>query len=438
MILVAVVAYKYGHYEGTTGKTQAHGHAHAGEREGYAAHHNAEEYAYEHSDEVGFVQVFLRIAKTRGQAVYVLLLAHHREAVSYLETQVGGSQQVHACTGDTGDIQLEAHAQAQLAELLAVVFALGDHHAAAYHMRVVGVGLFGSLPVLVHHRTQESLEQLLVLHGNHHQEHVVHLEHGAGLGYDESAVRLLQTRDDEIAGYELVELVYGKAGDKVVAHLESHHMRPELRLVLVFLHPAYLLVHVYLVEFADNEHGHYDAHHAEGISGGIAHRHVLGKAFGQSLVSRHGLYHSLLCGSEPRGVGHGSAHHAHHLRDLHGASFASLYPIKAHHEKHVEADACQGQHIEAHATLLERGEEAGAHLHTYGENEKDEAEIPKEIESIRCCGVMEMPHQDTDKQHESHSERHAENLDLAQPDTRENHERVQQNRTRKGHLLGLE
>ena len=90
------------------------------------------------------------------------------------------------------------------------------------------------------------------------------------------------------------------------------------------------------------------------------------------------LEQSLLSGSKHRGVGDSSGQKSHHISK--GDVRSPVY-----YEGH--SGACnqkqQCQKIEFDSSLLERGEEAGAHLHAKCVDEQDKSEVLDDVEHIR-------------------------------------------------------
>ena len=406
--LVAEAGQEYGHHQRAAGEAELHAEAYVDR-----AQDDAQDDAHEDGDEVGLVEALHGVAQARGQAVDVLQVAHHGEAVAHLEAQVGRGQEVDAGAVHAGAVELVAVVEAERAQGYAVVFALGHHYAAREH------GRGGRLPVHLHLGTYHGLEAVGVVGRAYDQELVADVDVGRRLGYHHLAVGAHQARHHEVGLHHVVELEEGLAVDQGVGHLAAQQKGLELRVFLFFFDLLYLVVHLHAEYPLDDEHGQDDAHHAQGVGGGIAAGHEVG------LLGTVGHYaHGLLRGGETGGVGHGAAHNAHQGRDvLHVAE-----EIDAEHYGHVEHNHEHRQEVEPHAAFLERREEARAHLEADGEDEEDEAELAHEFKHVAVDGVAEMPHQDTHEKHESDAERHSGHLHFADIYTGGNDEGIEHER----------
>ncbi len=229
-----------------------------------------------------------------------------------------------------------------------------------------------------------------------------------------------------------MEPLHGHAVDEVVGNGHGDDVGRQQRVALFLLHLLYLLVYIDFKSLLDDEHHQDDAHHSEGISGGVAHRHLLRNVVCLGVYLEHGL----LRGTESRGVGDGAAHDAHHLPDGGFAVGSALYVEDADGQRHVEQHSRRGQHVELHATLFKRGEEAGPDLHAYGENEEYEAELAQEMQRVVLHHIAEVSHHDAHEQHEGDTERDAEDFDFTKIDTGEDNERVEQYRSCQRYVSG--
>ena len=201
-------------------------------------------------------------------------------------------------------------------------------------------------------------------------------------------------------------------------------MSCERRIFFIVLQFGEFFLCVDLEAFLDDEHSGDDADHAEGISSGITHRHLLADIVAAGVD----LQESLLGSTKSGGVGDGAAHDAHKLRYRGVAGRASLDEEDGEHDRHVETDAEQGEHVHGDASFLERGEESRAHLHTDGEDEENQSELAEKMQHVSVGRIAEMAEKNADKEHERDSERHTENFKFSQIDAGENHERIEENR----------
>ncbi len=418
MELRSVGAYKNGHHQRATRQTELHRHRHTRELQGDASHNYTEEYPDEHRHEVRLVETLHRVTETLRQVVDVVELAYYRQAVAHLQTESGIGKKVHAAAVHAGHVKLIGRVKTERAELDSVIFRLGHQNSARHH------GTLLHLPLLVDLRPDKPVEYLLVLLRAHHKGQVILLKDIGSPRDNDSAVRLLDTRHHEIDGYQRMELLKTEPVDKLVSDTERHDMGGERRIALLVFHLLDFPVDVDTEDFLYKNHGDYYAHHSERIGSRISHRHLLA-----CLVSlRVDLEDSLLGRAKTRGIRDGSAHHAYHLHYGSVALAAPLDEVDAYHQGGIEQDAEHGQPVHLYATLLERREESGTHLHTDGEDEEYESELTEKMQCVSLDDIAEMPEQDADKQYERHSERHTEYLDLAEPDSGEYHQRVKQYR----------
>ena len=78
---------------------------------------------------------------------------------------------------------------------------------------------------------------------------------------------------------------------------------------------------------------------------------------------------------------------------------ATIYIIDNQGDNDVEDDDDGCKHVEAYASLLERGEERGSHLQTDAEHKQNQAEIADEMQDGRIAREAEMTHEDAHEQH---------------------------------------
>ena len=318
--------------------------------------------------------------------------------------------------------------QTQGAELHAVVFRACHQNAPRHH----GAALH--LPLLLDLRADETAEDLLILHRADHKHEVAGLDAVLGRRDNHRAVGLLDARDDVVDRDERVHLEHAQAVDHLVGDAEGRDVGRELRAFLVILDLGRLLLGVYLEDSLEQDHGEDDAYHAERISRRVTHRHLLAHVISLGVDLKEGL----LRRAETRRVGHCTAHDSHKLRDGGVAFRTALQEIDGDRDADIERYGQHRQHVHLYAAFLERGEETGADLHTYRENEEYQSELTQEVQHVAIYRIAEVAKQDADEQNKSHAERDSENLDFPQIDACEYHERIEQDGACQGNIVGLE
>ena len=101
--------------------------------------------------------------------------------------------------------------------------------------------------------------------------------------------------------------------------------------------------------------------------------------------------------TQSRRIGHGAAHHAHHVGDADVAR--NKVDSERHH--HVQRHNEHRDAVELDALVLERREEAGTHLQTYREDKQDEAELLDKLEGGGIHLHTEVTDQDATEQYKS-------------------------------------
>ena len=215
-------------------------------------------------------------------------------------------------------------------------------------------------PSLLNDRTEEASEYLLILCRANHKAEVAKFDDILRSRDHDSSIRFFDTRDNIVARDESVKFLHVKTIDKIIGHLASHHVRREGRSFFIIVEFGTLLGNINIEDFLQENHSENDAHHAERISGSISHRHLLAHIL-RSFIH---LEHSLLSRTESGGIGDSTTHHTHKLRDGGSSLGSSLDEIDSKHNAHIHQDTGHGKSIHLYASLLERGEETGADLHT--------------------------------------------------------------------------
>ena len=237
---MAVASDKDGDNQRATGEAEFHGHRHARQHDGNGAYQDAEEDADKHGEQVGVVQPLVGVAHAASQAVHILLTSHHRQAVADLQRQVGAGQQFDTGTVDAGNVDLITLVQAYGADLATVDVVLSDDDALAHD--AFGGGL--ELPVKVDVRTDDGVEDVLVVSAHDDAQHVVLADDGLALRNLDRAVGALEARDGEVVVDDAMQAGDGDVIDEPVGHLIGDHVRLELAVFLLMLDVLDLLVHI--------------------------------------------------------------------------------------------------------------------------------------------------------------------------------------------------
>ena len=274
------------------------------------------------------------------------------------------------------------------------------------------------VPIHVDAGADDRVEHFLVLGAHDDEQQVVLVDDGVALGDDHLAIAgALHARDDEVVVDDGVQAPQVAAEDELVGHAVGEDVRSQLRLCGLVLDVLGLALGVDLEDDLDHNHRQDDAHHAQGIGSGIAHRHGLVERGG---VGALGLDERLLGGTQAGRVGHGSREDAHQVGDAHGAHTI----IYSHGHGDVERDDEHSQAVEHQAALLERREEAGAHLQSDREDEQDEAKLLNEFDDVGVDGEAQVSGQDAHEQDKGCAERDAKDFLFAQDHTQGDDERV--------------
>ena len=124
------------------------------------------------------------------------------------------------------------------------------------------------------------------------------------------------------------------------------------------------------------------------------------------------LEHGLLCGTKARGVGDGAGKDTHHIGDFDIAGGV----VDCQRDGDVQGDEQYRQPVEAHASLLERGEETGANLQSDGEDKQNQTKFLDKLEYARIDAEAEVADEDADKEDKSDAKRDALDFCLAKDD----------------------
>ena len=146
----------------------------------------------------------------------------------------------------------------------------------------------------------------------------------------------------------------GEKGDIVYVGMEGDGY-DDFPHVVTIVAPVYdaegnlidFLINIDFEHGLEQHHRQDDADDTQGIGGGIAQRHRLVKVAG---TVAHGLDDSLLGSTQSGRIGHGTAHHAHHVGN--GEVAGNEVDGECHY--HVEAHDEHGNAVELDALVLER------------------------------------------------------------------------------------
>ena len=304
------------------------------------------------------------------------------QPVAQLQAQVRMCHEVHSRTVDACHCGVEVVAEVELAQRLAVHLGLGDQHASADKLLLVGA------PVHVDRFAHQCRDGVDVL-GRSHDEHlVVQVERGGAV--DEHVVALVgvedDARDDEVPLGEVSQLLDGLSVNARVGHLQGETSHGELlQLSQSALGLFLLLCGLDAQEVAQEDEGQDDADHTHGIGHGVAHGDV------GCVYACHAEV-GLLCGSQSGRVGHGTRENAHEGGD---GRVGGAGDDHRHHQ--AEGDGDQREHVERQPSLLKGREETGTHRQANGIDEEYQAKLPEEVEQLLVEVHAEVAEDHTDE-----------------------------------------
>ncbi len=294
-----------------------------------------------------------------------------------------------------------------------------------------------SLPVNLNLGTYEGDGSLGVVAGADGIHLVAYMD-GCIPGRRDYLVAMLVVRADKGTAEELRKLRKGLAFEGLVLHAQGEVVRLCVRVVL--LHAAYLLfllVELNAADVADGNGGTDDADNAKGISAGVTGGNVL-----PLHVNAHRI-DGFLRRAKTRRVGHGTIKHAHRHGETRFVACVEHEEVKHEQRSHIEQHDADGHKVHLDAVLLERLEEARAHLQTNTVDEQYQSEVLDKVEHLGWTGiasvrvgnthlVVDVSHHDAGEQHERNPQRDAANLVLAQHYAEGNDKREQQHDVRYG------
>ena len=220
---------------------------------------------------------------------------------------------------------------------------------------------------------------------------------------------------------EIVTPRFDAAGDRIQAHAVEvwigHDQRPalerlglaavlggELRRFARGIDAEDLLEHEQRADDADDRRGIRDS------VGQGGQREAVGRDVRQGAERLRG-------GAERRGIGRGAGENAEHRGRIETRQPAG--ERRGHGAQ--EHDRCR-EHVQFHALLAQRREEAGAELQTDGEDKQDQPELLHEIERVMIDLLAEVPDEDAREKHACRAKPDARNFRLpsAIPSTQTN------------------
>ena len=400
LIAITEGADEDGYYEGTACETELDGDVDAGDGDGELTDEHTGEDAEEDGADVGVVEVLDVGTDEVADLINVLLAAGDHEAVAYHKAEVACSEEFHTITGDAGDVDAVVSGEVEVGEGLAVDFGLSDDHALA---DVVG-GLFDRFCPFAagDYFTDEEGDGFSLCFGAGDVYFHAELEFGVAVGDDDGAVLKEAAAYDELAVEEVVELVERSSYDGGVGDAYGHVVCLGADvLVVALLELSVALLEACSGEESDGDGGEDDADNAEGVSAGV----TVGdggsgatEEFGEDAVG----------GTETGGVGDGTVHDADHHGEV--AVVADAVDVgdgfggeQAHacaelpeteHDGHVEEHDAYGEEVHLDAVAaLEDFEEGGTDLQTDAVDEEDKSELLDEVNDglligYGCCGVV--------------------------------------------------
>ena len=379
-------------------QSQFHGDRDARHGDRDASEREAEDQADENRREVRFVEALHGVAEDLLDVADRLRLAHDRQAVAQLQSQVGRGEQLHARTVNAADVDAVVVAQAQCRELLAVDFGARHQDALRHELSVhrVPVDVL-RVPVLLLLFAEDEPQGVGLVAVGDDQNDVVALQLPVRRGNRDLSVAP-EARDDEV--------VVALGGDVVDALAEDGGIREVVagdEEVLLVLGVGSRHVRRADEEFAQGDDRQDDAHDPQRIGHRAAQRRAVG------IEPR--LLEGLLRRAECRGVGRGAAEDTRHVGHRNPEGVAQGHGQRRSSEYDGDGRGDQAQSVGAH-----RAEKARADLQAEGIDEDDEAEILGIGEHRRVERQSEVPGQNAHEEDEGRAERDAEEPDFSQSD----------------------
>ena len=247
------------------------------------------------------------------------------------------------------------------------------------------------LPVHLNLLADERLYGFGILFGADNEELVTDVEDGLVVG-NADVPFVADARADKCASQELLHLYEGFAGERFVAHLQTHDVRLVLVVGLLVAQLLFIFFEVDPADVADGDDGTDDAHHAKRIGAGISQ--------GDGVARIVQLVQRFVGGTQTGGVGHGTIQDTYNHRQLN----APVDEVDAQCHHHVQHHDAHGERVQLHAPFLERGEERRPYLQTDAEYKQNQAELADEMQDVRLAREAEVSHQDAGEEHERHSQ----------------------------------
>ena len=170
---------------------------------------------------------------------------------------------------------------------------------------------------------------------------------------------------------------------------------------LRLLELCYLLLHINAKKNAHNNHADDDSHNTQRVSDGV----------GESRNARKRFVHihpnqGLLGSAERGGIGRRSGEQTRRRPKSDSEDFC-----KNHCENSAPDHDHRREAVQHQSLIPQRSEETGTDLQTDGEDEKDEAELPKKLKCMMFQVKAEVTKDQSRKQNAGHPESHSANLD---------------------------
>ena len=326
-------------------------------------------------------------------------VAHHRQSVAILQTEVVGSQQSDITTQHSAHIHAIGIAHLQASQSLAVESRTGHHDDSALQFGIDGIPVhLIIIPLLIHLLSEENLHgRSLILIGNH--EHIiVGMEHGISLRNDDLLASPYTGNDELAMGH------HRDFGDGTAVESRVYDDVLSDGCMVILIGTSDLQVLRLHEDLAQEHHRQDDAHNAQRIG--------YRTAQSCSAARQSQLLQRLLGSTQSRSIGGGTAENAHHIGQAHGQ-----HQAQGKREYGAHGDDSQAPEIERDALVAHRTEEVGTYIETQHIHEHGESEALGKLQHVLVDGESEMARHDAHKEYESYAEGDSLDMNLAQGKT---------------------
>ena len=244
----------------------------------------------------------------------------------------------------------------QISDTFAVQFGFGDHDMSGYQgprrsQLVIQTGLLA--------QEHDVLLKPLV---NHHADGITHVQHTIGICHHVRAVRVHQTRDDEMDVAVLRQLFQTHTVHLRIRQTDID-MLDLILLLLGGIHFLFLFIQRHAEDPLERHQREDDTDYAQGIGHGIS-----GCDIRITCTTQIGI--RLFGSTQTRRVRHGSAEHTYRRSDI--QTRTEVNDIR--HSATQQHDRCRHQ-VHFQTLFSKRREETRAHLQADRINEQDQAQV---------------------------------------------------------------